>query len=171
MSPYEAVQMVQDPSWQQWIVPIVLLAAGVTAVREILAVIFGTGKRSIDKITAHLLKHERFKGINGAVAEIPDMKTAMTELAKQMCDLCEKIDKLENSHRDVALMTLGNSLTRIFHDLMGMQAFNVSMFKNFTETMDVYLALGGNGTMKGFRSALQAKWEAEIVRAGDSLGL
>jgi len=136
MTPYETISLV----YRIGDIPLqwlFLAAIAISALRMILTFAFGTGKRALGKAAEHILKHDKFKAMD------------------------TKIDGLEA----VTLAILGNTLNRIFYDLMDSNKFNKGLYSDFMELYTIYVDKGGNGRISVRQEALQVKWEAEIKKS------
>jgi len=165
LSPYELTRLAQYMPYSQFadmVIVIAVVSGIIITFEKVLALLFGTGKRAVNKMAAHLLAHEDFKPLG----DIPQLKNDVHTLTAQIKNIITE----QADMKDIALANLRTNLTRTFYEIMDADKFNVTMYGNFNDNYDLYIKCGGNGKISGFKAALQIRWETEIKNAARADG-
>jgi len=131
-------------------------------------------KKVVETLAATIINHEALapikvasEGMSDLMAVVQEVSTGVSEMNNQLGvieeNFSKEIKKIKCDQRDVALITLYNSLTRIYYDMRAKDKFSSSMYKSFTDTHALYKKWGGNGAVDGYDEDLKTWRKAEIT--------
>ncbi|MCL2355587.1 MAG: hypothetical protein FWC70_00330 [Defluviitaleaceae bacterium] len=180
MSPYEIIDVAQNaPGFWQSILAIFGWGAFVfTSVYQIAKRLIYGGKKAVNKLAEKVADHEALAPLKNAADAMTELAATVQEAATGIAEMQDKlncieenfekkINGIESDKRELARITLYNSLTRIYYDMRAKERFNGSMYKSFTETHALYKKYGGNGAVDGYDEDLRA-WRKAEIKAGHS---
>ena len=171
MAPYEFLSIARylpDGFFRSLAMWLTLAYGCMLMLRKIFSIIFKSKERTINHLAENLLMHDKFKPIKDVTDEFPRVKEYI-ELATKQSMAYEKkfkaigdnIEELKEDNRELFLLVLGNSLTKIYRDLTNANSkeFNIDIYQDFIELSKAYEAKGGNGMIPGYKKILEARWE------------
>lgn len=172
MSPYEIIGIIEylpDGGFRSLAIWIALISGAVVAFREMLNFCLGTTAKSVEKMAKKFVDHAEFKPFKEAASELPGLKNCIVSMAEQTSNHEErfesvekKIEMLQAENKEYFLLMLGNSLKRIYYELIQMKDFNQTMYKDFIGLYEVYESKGGNGMVSGYKEILESRWKSHM---------